>query len=85
MAEGERFGWHRFRHSLSTWLNDTTKDMTISQTMLRHEKLETTARYTHGNFDKTLEAQRLYMSRLRAMKPISEAPGAAAGSCAPSR
>jgi len=26
--ESERFGWHRFRHSLSTWANETTKDIT---------------------------------------------------------
>jgi len=32
--ESERFGWHRFRHSLSTWANETTKDITVSQTML---------------------------------------------------
>ena len=27
VTEEERFGWHRFRHSLSTWANDTTKDI----------------------------------------------------------
>lgn len=26
MAEDECFGWHRFRHSLSPWANETTKD-----------------------------------------------------------
>ena len=31
VAEGEHSGWHRFRHSLSTWANDTTKDITVSQ------------------------------------------------------
>jgi len=59
VAEGEHFGWHRFRHSLSTWANDTTKDITVSQTMLRHAKPDMTAVYTHGNFGKALEAQRL--------------------------
>jgi site-specific recombinase XerC len=59
IAEGERFGWHRFRHSLSTWANEMTKDITVSQTMLRHAKLDTAAIYTHGNFDKALEAQRV--------------------------
>jgi integrase len=72
VAEGERFGWHRFRHSLSTWANDTTKDITVSQTMLRHAKPETTAIYTHGNFDKALDAQRVYMEQLVRMKPASE-------------
>jgi hypothetical protein len=44
--ESERFGWHRFRHSLSTWANETTKGITVSQTMLRHAKPDTTAIYT---------------------------------------
>jgi integrase len=70
--EGERFGWHRFRHSLSTWANDTTKDITVSQTMLRHAKPDTTAIYTHGNFDKALDAQRVYLAQLLKMKPASE-------------
>jgi hypothetical protein len=28
--------------------------------------------YTHGNFDKALEAQRVYMDRLLKMKPATE-------------
>jgi len=71
-AATERFGWHRFRHSLSTWANETTKDITVSQTMLRHSKPDTTAIYTHGNFDKALDAQRVYMGQLLKMKPASE-------------
>jgi site-specific recombinase XerC len=72
VGEHERFGWHRFRHSLSTWANETTKDITISQTMLRHAKPDMTAVYTHGNFGKALEAQRMYMNQLLKMKPASE-------------
>ena len=72
IAEGERFGWHRFRHSLSTWANETTSDITVSQTMLRHAKPDTTAIYTHGNFDKALDTQRVYMDQLFKMKPASE-------------
>ncbi len=56
VAEGEHFGWHRFRHSLSTWANETTKDITVSQTMLRHAKPDMTAVYTHGNFGRALES-----------------------------
>jgi hypothetical protein len=73
VAEGERFGWHCFRHSLSTWANEATKDITVSQTMLRHAKPDTTGIYTHGNFSKALDAQREYMQELLAMKPASEA------------
>jgi integrase len=69
--EGERFGWHRFRHSLSTWANEATKDITVSQTMLRHAKPDMTAVYTHGNFGKALDAQRMYMGQLLRMKPAS--------------
>jgi site-specific recombinase XerC len=72
VSEGERFGWHRFRHSLSTWANETTKDITVSQTMLRHAKPDTTAIYMHGNFGKALVAQRMYMEQLLRMKPTSE-------------
>lgn len=48
-------------------------DITVSQTMLRHAKPDMTAVYTHGNFEKALDAQREYMEQLRRMKPASEA------------
>jgi integrase len=73
VAKGERFGWHCFRHSLSTWANDATKDITVSQTLLRHAKPDMTALYTHGNFPKALDAQRQYMEQLLSTKPASEA------------
>jgi site-specific recombinase XerC len=63
-SESECFGWHRFRHNLNTWANVTTTDITVSQTMLRHAKPDTTAIYTHGNFGKALDAQRVYMEQL---------------------
>ena len=72
VAKDERFGWHRFRHSLSTWANETTKDITVAQTLLRHNKPDMTAVYTHGNFEKALDAQRQYMDQLLAAKPASE-------------
>jgi integrase len=72
VAKGERFGWHCFRHSLSTWANDATKDITVSQTLLRHAKPNTTGRYTHGNFEKALDAQRQYMEQLLSAKSASE-------------
>jgi integrase len=73
VAKGERFGWHGFRHSLSTWANETTKDITVSQTLLRHSKPEMAAVYTPGNFPKALDAQRQYMEQLLASKPTFEA------------
>ena len=35
-------------------------------------KFDTTAIYTHGNFDKALDAQLVYMDQLLKMKPASE-------------
>jgi integrase len=78
VAQTERFGWHNFRHSLSTWANEATKDITVSQTLLRHSKPETTALYTHGNFEKALEAQRQYMQQLLAMKLLAMKPASEA-------
>jgi integrase len=72
VTKNEHFGWHCFRHSLSTWANEATKDITVSQTMLRHAKPDMTAVYTHGNFGKALDAQRMYMDQLLRMKPASE-------------
>jgi len=63
VAKGERFGWHRFRHSLSMWVNEDTKDITVSQTLLRHSTPKMTAEYTHGNLAKALEAQRKFMQQ----------------------
>jgi site-specific recombinase XerC len=73
VANGKRFAWHRFRHSLSTWANETTKDITVSQTLLRHSKPEMAAVYTPGNFPKALDAQRQHIEQLLAAKPASEA------------
>ena len=66
IAEDERFGWHRFRHSLSTWANDATGDITVPQTMLRHREPNMATHYTHGTFAKALAAQQLNMDRLLA-------------------
>lgn len=55
IKEGERFGFHNFRHSLSTWVNAEYRDITISQGILRHSKPDITAAvYTHGVPEKNL-------------------------------
>jgi integrase len=74
VQEGERFGFHNFRHSLSTWVNDKLKDIKISQTLLRHSKPQVTADiYTHSVPEANLKAQRQYVTALRLRKPASEA------------
>lgn len=74
VKEGDRFGFHNFRHSLSTWVNAKLKDIKISQTMLRHSKPQITADiYTHSVPEANLKAQRQYMTALRLRKPASDA------------
>jgi hypothetical protein len=60
VAEDECFGWHRFRHSLSTWANETTKGITVSQTMPRHAKRDTTAIYARELWEGVGRSARLH-------------------------
>jgi hypothetical protein len=53
-------------------VGERTKDITVSQTLFRHAKPDTTAIYTLGNFGKAFDAQRVYMEQLLRMKPASE-------------
>jgi hypothetical protein len=56
------------------------KDITVSQTMLRHAKRDTAVIYTHGNFGKALHAQRVYMVQLLADKsPLRSQPNDSLG------
>ena len=52
--------------------NETTKDITVSQTMLHHAKPGTTAIYKHGNIGKAVDAERVCMEQLLRMKPASD-------------
>jgi integrase len=42
-----RFGWHNLRHSLATYFADNNVSLPVIQSMLRHAKPTTTARYIH--------------------------------------
>ena len=65
ITPGERFGFHLLRHSLSMWVNNTTKDVTVVQTLLRHSKPDiTVGTYIHGVPEENLKAQGRYMSAM---------------------
>ncbi len=69
----ERFGFHSLRHSLSTWVNNTTKDVKIAQTLLRHSKPDVTAGiYIHGVPEENLKAQEQYVRAMMKSKPRSQ-------------
>lgn len=65
ITPGERFGFHLLRHSLSTWVNNATKDVKVVQTLLRHSKPDiTVGTYIHGVPEENLKAQGQYMSAM---------------------
>jgi site-specific recombinase XerD len=60
-----RFGWHNLRHSLATFFGSNEVHPAVIQTMLRHAKLQTTARYIHSMNSKQMEAQGLYLEAIK--------------------
>jgi integrase len=74
ITPGERFGFHSLRHSLSTWVNHTTKDVKIAQTLLRHSSPDLTAGiYIHGVPAENLRAQGQYVSAMMKGESPSQA------------
>jgi integrase len=63
--DNSRFGWHNLRHSLATFFGSNDVHLSVIQTMLRHSKPQTTARYIHPVNTKQLEAQGLYMNAIK--------------------
>jgi integrase len=58
IPDGYRFGLHNLRHSLSNWLVNSGTDVKTVQTMLRHEKSQTTLDlYTQGDNGNKIKAQ----------------------------
>ena len=61
----ERFGFHSLRHSLSTWVNNATKDVKVVQTLLRHSNPDiTVGTYIHGVPEANLKAQEQYVAAM---------------------
>jgi integrase len=59
IEDGQRFGLHNLRHSLSNWLVNKTKvEPKTVQGILRHSKIQTTLDlYTQEDSDETRAAQ----------------------------
>ena len=67
-----RFGFHTFRHSLTSWLMANGKDPGIVRAMLRWANLNMLAHYTHGFKADKLEAQRTVLEKLVRSRNTSE-------------
>jgi integrase len=64
IADGQRFGLHNLRHSLSNWLVNKAKvEPKTVQSILRHSKIQTTLDlYTQEDSDETRAAQGEFLS-----------------------
>ena len=66
IQDGQRFGLHNLRHSLSNWLVNKAKvEPKTVQGILRHAKIQTTLDlYTQDDSDETRAAQGEYLTAL---------------------
>ena len=39
---GDGIGWHTFRHSYRSWLDDTGAPLTVQKELMRHASIQTT-------------------------------------------
>ncbi len=64
IMDGQRFGLHNLRHSLSNWMVNKGKvEPKTVQGLLRHSKIQTTLDlYTQEDSDETRAAQGAYLS-----------------------
>ena len=63
--DNSRFGWHNLRHNLATFFGSNGVQTSVIQTMLRHSKQQTTARYIHPVNSSQLDAQELYLDAIK--------------------
>ena len=72
IEDGQRFGLHNLRHSLSNWLVNKAKiEPKTVQGILRHSKIQTTLDlYTQEDSDEARAAQGKYLMALRAATQV---------------
>jgi integrase len=71
--DSARFGWTNLRHSLATFFGSNEVQVSVIQSMLRHTKPTTTARYIHAVNSKQIEAQGKYLEAIKVGKNGKEA------------
>jgi integrase len=42
VSSGQSIGWHTFRHTYRSWLDDTRAPMGVQQKLMRHAQISTT-------------------------------------------
>ena len=62
-------GWHIFRHTYSSLLVETGKDVRVVQELMRHARLSTTMEiYTHAGMERKRQAQSRVVNALFSRK-----------------
>ena len=65
-----RFGWHNLRHSLATYFAANEVNLPVIQSILRHAKPSTTAKYTHRVNSVQLAAQEKFLDEIKVTSPV---------------
>ena len=67
IQKGERFGFHSFRHSVATWIQQNTNDVKVAQSTLGHADPKITQEiYVRADFGRALDA----VTRMSAIKVV---------------
>jgi integrase len=60
-----RFGWHNLRHSLATFFGANEVNLSVIQSVLRHAKPGTTAKYVHRVDSAQMAAQGKFLEAIK--------------------
>lgn len=66
-----RFGWHNLRHSFATFLAANDVSLALLQSMMRHAKPTTTARYTHRVNSAQMAAQEKFLHAIELRSAVA--------------
>lgn len=66
----KRFGFHNFRHSLSTTLAKNGNDPKLIQTIMGHSKIDMTLHYIHAKHEERLDAQAQMLEKWSSATPM---------------
>ena len=74
---GDGIGWHTFRHSYRSWMDDTGAPMTVQKELMRHASIQTTMNvYGTAMTDSKRQAHSKVVEMLLKGKKSSEATAA---------
>ncbi len=80
---GDGIGWHTFRHSYRSWLDDTGAPTTVQKELMRHASIQTTMNvYGKAMTDSKRQAHSKVVELILNSRKTIESEGSAGGACA---